>query len=79
MAAPTDLLDPPAVMSYGGLVDASTAAGQTDGATDWGDALSRMLIVYEDDPPVPAPRGGHPRPAHLTDITRRRGDYSPVR
>jgi hypothetical protein len=78
MATPTDLLDPPAVMSYGGLVDASTAEGQTDDATDWGDALSQMLIVYE-AAAVPAPSGGEPRPAHMADITRRRGTYSPAR
>ncbi|MBJ7595138.1 MAG: hypothetical protein JF886_09805 [Candidatus Dormibacteraeota bacterium] len=79
MATPTDLLDPPALMSYGGLVDASTAEGQTDKDADWADALTQMLIVYEDAAAVPAPSGGEPRPAHMADITRRRGAYSPAR
>ncbi len=79
MATPTDLLDPPALMSSGGLVDASTAEGQADAAADWGDALAQMLIVYEDSAAEPAPSGGDPPPAHLADITRRRGAYSPAR
>ena len=79
MAAPPDLLDPPAVMSYGGLVDASTAEGQTESATDWADALSQMLTAHGDGVPAPAAGAGPSRPARLTDITRRRGAYAAPR
>ncbi|MDQ6848289.1 MAG: hypothetical protein M3019_12040 [Candidatus Dormibacteraeota bacterium] len=79
MATPTDLLDPPALMSYGGLVDASTAEGHDDNAADWSDALTQMLIVCGDAAAVPAPSGGESRPAHMADITRRRGAYLPAR
>jgi hypothetical protein len=80
MATPTELLDPPAVMSYSGLVDASTVEGQVDEAADWNGAIAAMLVGPRRDGPA-APR--HPSadaPAkHLRQITRRRGAYSPVR
>ena len=79
MATPTDLLDPPALMSYAGLVDASTAEGRSDDAADWGDALAQMLIVYGDAAPVPPPSGGGAPPARMAEITRRRGAYLPAR
>lgn len=74
MATPIDLLDPPAVMSYGGLVDPSTAEGQTDEAADWVGAIVALLApstavdTTETEPPKPA--------AHLAHITRRRGTYT---
>ena len=45
MAVPIDLLDPPAVMSYGGLVDASTAEGQVDEEADWCGAVAALLAA----------------------------------
>ncbi len=80
MATPSDLLDPPAVMSYSGLVDASTAEGQVDEAADWKGAIAAMLVVSRRDPPVP-PGGPSPwAPAqHLRQITRQRGESSPPR
>jgi hypothetical protein len=35
MATPIDLLDAPAMMSYGGLVDASTVEGHVDDVAGW--------------------------------------------
>lgn len=74
MATPIDLLDPPAVMSYGGLVDPSTAEGQTDDAADWVGAIVALLAPSTVvDTPEPEPR----KPAaHLAQITRRRGTYT---
>jgi hypothetical protein len=45
MAVPIDLLDPPAVMSCGGLVDASTAEGQVDEEADWCGAVAALLTA----------------------------------
>lgn len=45
MAVPIDLLDTPAVMSYGGLVDASTAEGQVDEEADWCGAVAALLTA----------------------------------
>ncbi|HEX4579294.1 MAG TPA: hypothetical protein VH498_04750 [Candidatus Dormibacteraeota bacterium] len=45
MAVPIDLLDPPALMSYGGLVDPSTAEGQVDEEADWCGAVAALLTV----------------------------------
>ncbi|MEO8897217.1 MAG: hypothetical protein ABI352_06480 [Candidatus Dormibacter sp.] len=45
MAAAIDLLDPPAVMSYGGLVDASTAEGQVDEESDWRGAVAALVTA----------------------------------
>ncbi|HEY7927504.1 MAG: hypothetical protein ACHQ06_00905 [Candidatus Dormibacteria bacterium] len=45
MAVPIDLLDAPAVMSYGGLVDASTAEGQVDEEADWCGAVAALLTA----------------------------------
>lgn len=79
MATPIDLLDPPAVMSYGGLVDASTAEGQVDEAADWPGAIAAMPVVHKADARAPSGRGDQKPPAHLGHITRRRGAYSPAR
>ena len=38
-----NLPDPSAVMSYGGLVDASTAGGQVDEEADWRGAVAALL------------------------------------
>jgi hypothetical protein len=43
MAAPIDLLDPPALFSYGGLVDAATAEGQVDEEADWCGAVAALV------------------------------------
>jgi hypothetical protein len=78
MAAPTDLLDPPTVMSYSGLVDASTAEGQVDEAADWRGAIAAMLVVPMRD--RGAPHRNDPPPAtHLSHITGRKGAYPPAR
>jgi hypothetical protein len=45
MAVAIDLLDPPAVMSSGGLVDASTAEGQVDEEADWCGAIAALVTV----------------------------------
>ena len=45
MAVPIDLLDPPAVMSYGGLVDPSTVEGQVDEEADWCGAVAALLTA----------------------------------
>jgi hypothetical protein len=45
MAVPIDLLDPPAVMSSGGLVDASTAEGQVDEEADWCGAVAALVTA----------------------------------
>ncbi len=45
MAVPIDLLDPPVVMSSGGLVDASTAEGQVDEEADWCGAVAALVTV----------------------------------
>ena len=64
MAVPIDLLDPPAVMSSGGLVDASTAEGQVDEEADWCGAVAALVTVsaraaaslcQQQAPPVRAP------------------------
>ena len=55
MAVPIDLLDPPAVMSSGGLVDASTAEGQVDEEADWCGAVAALVTASV------APRGSHAR------------------
>ena len=79
MAAPIDLLDPPSVMSYSGLVDASTAEGQVDEAADWNGAIAAMLAVPRRDPAAPEVSPSAARPKHLHQITRRRGAYSQAR
>ena len=55
MAVPIDLLDPPAVMSSGGLVDASTAEGQVDEEADWCGAVAALVTASV------APRRGDTR------------------
>lgn len=55
MAVPIDLLDPPAVMSSGGLVDASTAEGQVDEEADWCGAVAALVTASV------APRQGDTR------------------
>lgn len=45
MAVPIDLLDPPAVMSSGGLVDAYTAEGQVDEEADWCGAVAALVTA----------------------------------
>jgi hypothetical protein len=77
MATPIDLLDPPAVMSYGGLVDASTVEGHVDEHTDWGGAIAALLSVDKDESSAAVCADREARPArHLAHITRRRGAYT---
>jgi hypothetical protein len=77
MATPIDLLDPPAVMSYGGLVDPATATGQVDEESDWCGAVAALLTAsvalerYEGR----LHRSGEPA-ARMAHITGRRGAYS---
>jgi hypothetical protein len=47
MPAPTIDLDPAAVMSYGGLVDASTAEGQVDEEADWRGAIGALVVTAQ--------------------------------
>jgi hypothetical protein len=76
MADSIDLLDPPAVMSYGGLVDSSTAEGQVDEEADWCGAVAALLTasVALDQSEVGSDGRSAGRLAH---ITSRRGTYSP--
>lgn len=72
MANPIDLLDPPATMSYGGLVDSSTAEGQVDEA-DWCGAVAALLASSVSR----ARSNSEARPAgRLAHITSRRGAYA---
>ncbi len=73
MAAPSDLLDPPAVMSYSGLVDASTAEGHGDDEADWTGVVSAINAPASDSQPGKSPA------RDLAHIIRRRGAYSPAR
>jgi hypothetical protein len=78
MATPIDLLDPPAVMSYGGLVDPSTAKGQVDEEADWCGAVAALLTASLALENTEARRYSARRPAsRLAHITSRRGTYSP--
>jgi hypothetical protein len=80
MATPIDLLDPPAVMSYGGLVDASTAEGQVEEAADWAGAIAGMHVVNAGDGRDAVVDSGERTPVrHMAHITRRRGAYTPAR
>jgi hypothetical protein len=79
MATPIDLLDPPAVMSYGGLVDASTAEGRGEETADWGDAIAAALVADPADATTAAAQSANPSPKHLAHITSRRGAYGPAR
>ena len=47
MPVPTLDLDPAAVMSYGGLVDASTVEGQVDEEADWRGAVAALVVSVE--------------------------------
>ena len=78
MATPTDLLDRPAVMSYSGLVDASTAEGQAEEAADWADAIGASAEVATARAAAVTAAGTRPV-RHLAQITKRRGAYSPAR
>ena len=75
MAVPIDLLDQPAVMSYGGLVDASTAEGQVDEEADWCGAVAALLAasVAQRRPqsrPTPSLSGAAPQPVRATWAAR---------
>ncbi|HEY8756733.1 MAG TPA: hypothetical protein VIN65_10350 [Candidatus Dormibacteraeota bacterium] len=78
MATPIDLLDSPARMSYGGLVDPSTVEGQVDEEADWCGAVAALLTasVARDQSEVRSPGGSRPA-GRLAHITSRRGTYSP--
>ena len=78
MAAPTELLDPRSVMSYGGLVDPSTATGQVDEESDWRGAVAAMLTASVGSD-LKEERAARKPAAHMAHITRRRGAYSPKR
>jgi hypothetical protein len=69
MAAPTDIYDPSAVLSYGGLVDASTAAGQVDETDDWCGAVAAMLTLTL----MREERMGEHRPRAVGSAPLRRG------
>ncbi len=77
MATPTDPFDPQSVMSYGGLVDPSTATGQVDEESDWRGAVRAMLTTSV--APGATDRTARKPAAHMAHITRRRGAYSPKR
>jgi hypothetical protein len=69
MAVPIDLLDPPVVMSSGGLVDASTAEGQVDEEADWCGAVAALVTVSA------APRrryASNKRRPHVHPLSERR-------
>ncbi|MGH7721271.1 MAG: hypothetical protein ACRENL_00360 [Candidatus Dormibacteria bacterium] len=76
MATPMDLLDAPAVMSYGGLVDLSTAEGQVDEEADWCGAVAALLTVSLSREDGELRQESARRPAHMGHITRRRGAYA---
>ena len=78
MAAPTELLDPQSVMSYGGLVDPSTATGQVDEESDWRGAVAALLTVSVASESTEE-RAVRKPAAHMAHITRRRGAYAPKR
>jgi hypothetical protein len=77
MATPTDPLDPRPVMSYGGLVDPSTATGQVDEESDWQGAVGALLTASAVRATT-EPAARNPA-AHMAHITRRRGAYPPRR
>jgi hypothetical protein len=77
MATPTDPLDPQPVMSYGGLVDPSTATGQVDEESDWRGAVGALLTASV--APYSTANAARRPAAHMAHITRRRGAYSPKR
>jgi hypothetical protein len=77
MATPTDPLDPQPVMSYGGLVDPSTATGQVDEESDWQGAVGALLTASV--APDSTEKAARRPAAHMAHITRRRGAYSPKR
>jgi hypothetical protein len=79
MATPIDLLDPPTVMSYSGLVDASTAEGRGEETADWGDAIAAALVAHPADATAPGAQPAERSPKHLAHITSRRGAYGPAR
>lgn len=69
MAVPTDLVEDPTVMSYAGLVDASTAEGQVDEEADWGGAVAALLTANTEQ--RPAPRAHRPYAHPLSELRRR--------
>jgi hypothetical protein len=76
MATPLDLVDPPAVMSYGGLVDASTAQGQVDEEADWCGAVAALVTAKLARDSVDSRLRSQARPAtRVAHITSRRGTY----
>ncbi|MDQ6855697.1 MAG: hypothetical protein M3Z57_01315 [Candidatus Dormibacteraeota bacterium] len=77
MATPTDPLDSQAVMSYGGLVDPSTATGQVDEESDSQGTVAALLTATA--PADTRERATRKPAAHMAHITRRRGAYSPKR
>ncbi len=89
MATPTDLYDPSAHLSNGGLVHASTAAGQVDETDDWRGAVTAMLTVTlmreeraERRPrtvrPAPLRRGAEWRYARLRRTSRPVDEWVPA-
>jgi hypothetical protein len=75
MASPTDELDPPAMMSSGGLVDPSTAQGQVDEEADWLGSVAALVQAGMALDAV-ALRASGPRPGgRMEHVTRRRGAY----
>jgi hypothetical protein len=80
MATPIDLLDPPAVMSYAGLVDPSTAEGQVDEEADWCGAVAALVTAGLSMERAERKGGtGSRTVAHMAHITKRRGAYLPRR
>ena len=59
MTTSTIDLDPAAVISYGGLVDASTVAGQVDEEADWRGAVTALLDASKT---TSSPRRPHRHP-----------------
>ena len=68
MAVPIDLLEPPAVMSSGGLVDASTAEGQVDEEADWSGAVAALVTANV----TPGPGGTRNRRPAAHPLSERR-------
>lgn len=68
MATPIDLLDPPAIMSFGGLVDASTVEGHVEDIEGWCGAsavLAATLVNATARTPRPRSEVTRPRPAPM--------------
>jgi hypothetical protein len=71
MPVPTIDLDPTEVISYGGLVDASTVAGQVDEEADWRGAIAALVLTAEPTERRLRARSRRPLAHPLSDRRRR--------